>query len=258
MSAPPSPDGRTQRTPCSSGAAWPAGWRTTTPPHPDAPTGSRSAAPTDPRSGCGSCCAPTHHGAPAARRCGARGGLHTRRQGDVLTCGRAQPKHVPRLMTPSPRPTGARYSGAPSTPDVTDRCREVPRRPQHLRVAAQMRKLAAQQPRGAAVKPPAPTAPPRRSARPAQTGARDRASLPRHNLPAVLGGDVLQQFAGRPGHPPTQNPRPILGHHPREAPASTPLPGAAKPALGHSAHPTKRHRQTVRSQLVTCPDSPDG
>ena len=79
----------------------------------------------------------------------------------------------------------------------------------------------------------------------------------RHDLPRVLVGDLLQQFAQPPGHPPTQSPTPILrAPHHVQAQRRHPSRCAAKPALRHSAHPTKRHRQTVRSHAGHLPRFP--
>jgi hypothetical protein len=76
------------------GAAWPADSKTTTPPDPGAPIGSRSTGPTDPRSTPGSCFAPTHPGVPAVPRCTALGETQHRPPTRCAGAPWRQPEHV--------------------------------------------------------------------------------------------------------------------------------------------------------------------
>ena len=162
-------------------------------------------------------------------------------------------------MMPSPRPTGARCSGAPSTPR-----RSRPRRRSMTATTTPSRgcagaELLAQHPRGAALERPHHLC--RRVGRPdrhEQVHAIGHHFLG-HDLPATLAGDLLQQLAQPSSHPPAQNPAPILGapHH-MQPQRVHPSRGATKPALRHTLTVRNGTDKPSDPTLVTSPDSPDG
>src|SRR5271157_3464442 len=133
-----------------------------------------------------------------------------------------------RLMTPSPRPTGARYSGAPPTPTHTRPRRRnttLTTTPWCGCVGAE---LLAQHSCDAALE--------RSHHRRWRVGRPDTHERVHvighhflgHDLPVVLIGDLLQQIAHPAGTARPKILRRYSGTTPRAGPATTPLPGCSE------------------------------
>jgi hypothetical protein len=135
--------------------------------------------------------------------------------------------------------------------------REKRRRPQHLRVVAQVRKLLAQHPRSAALQRPHHLR--RRAGRPHPN---EQVHVIRHHVlgydpPTMLAANPPEQLTTPAGDPPAHTPAPTLrAPTPRAAPPSTPHPKCGQTGARTCTHPTKRHRQTPRFHTAHPPRFP--